>query len=46
MPFMFGIAPSSWAAKAATSAHVGLSGIVRPLDSKTSLRYMRKEDSP
>jgi sorbitol/mannitol transport system substrate-binding protein len=46
MPFMFGCAPSAFVARSATSCHVGLAGMVRPLASNTSLRYMRNEDSP
>ena len=46
MPFMSGSAPSSCAARAATSSQVGFSGMVRPLASKMSWRYIRNELSP
>ncbi len=46
MPFIPGSAPSTFAASSATSSQVGFSGMVRPVASKTSLRYIRKEDSP
>ena len=36
----------SLAAKSATCAQVGCSGMVRPLAAKRSLLYMRKDDSP
>ena len=43
---MPGFAWSTFAASDATWAHVGLAGMVRFLLAKTSLRYMRNEDSP
>lgn len=46
MPFMPARAPSALAARSATCCQVGRSGIVRPFSAKTSLRYMRKDDSP
>lgn len=46
MPFIPRSAPSARSASAATSFHVGFSGMVRPCSSKTSLRYIRKDDSP
>ena len=46
MPFMPGCAPSAFAARSATCCQVGCAGMVRPFAAKTSLRYMRKEDSP
>src|SRR5207245_2150312 len=46
IPFMPGCAPSTFAARSATCCQVGRSGIVRPFAAKTSLRYMRNDDSP
>ena len=46
MPRMPGLALSTLAARSATCCQVGLSGMVRPLAAKTSLRYIRNEDSP
>lgn len=46
MPFMPGLAPSAFAASSATCAQVGFGGMVRFFSAKTSLRYMRNEDSP
>ncbi|OLB66955.1 MAG: hypothetical protein AUI10_01365 [Actinobacteria bacterium 13_2_20CM_2_72_6] len=46
IPFIPGCAPSTFAARSATSCQVGRSGMVRPFAAKTSLRYMRNEDSP
>lgn len=46
IPFIPGSAPSALAASSATSVHVGFAGMVRFFSAKTSLRYMRKEDSP
>ncbi|CAM5647416.1 hypothetical protein SCALM49S_02322 [Streptomyces californicus] len=46
MPFIPRSAPSARSASFATCCQVGFSGMVRPCFSKTSLRYMRKDDSP
>ncbi|BDZ58361.1 hypothetical protein GCM10025872_20180 [Barrientosiimonas endolithica] len=46
MPRMPGWAPSTLAAMSATWVQVGLAGIVMPFAASTSLRYIRKEDSP
>ena len=46
MPFMFGWAPSTLAAMSATWSHVGFAGMAMPFESRTSLRYMRNDDSP
>ncbi len=46
MPFIPGCAPSALAARSATCSQVGLAGMVRPLAAKTSLRYIRNDDSP
>ncbi|CAM5546928.1 hypothetical protein SCYAM73S_03124 [Streptomyces cyaneofuscatus] len=45
-PFIPRCDPSVFAASSATSFQVGLAGTVSPSFSKTSLRYIRKEDSP
>ena len=46
MPFMPGRAPSALAARSATWGQVGSAGIVRCFAANTSLRYIRKDDSP
>ena len=46
IPAMPGLAPSTFAAISATCCQVGLAGTVMPLAAITSLRYIRKEDSP
>ncbi len=43
---MPGLAPSAFAAMSATSCQVGLAGTLMPFSFITSLRYIRKEDSP
>lgn len=46
MPFIPRSAPSTFAASFATWGQVGRSGIFSPSFLKTSLRYIRKDDSP
>jgi hypothetical protein len=46
MPLMPFSGWSAFSASEATSPHVGFFGIFRPSFSKTSLRYMRNDDSP